>query len=743
MLTRRGKRIYEYLTNTNEEEPNSESSECVPPPKKKKVPKILDGQFYEIISIDEEDRVIAKCTECLEIKKGNLKSTGNFKTHYKIHGSRLKDLDEYLKNKTFVMPETSNSKQSDIRDVLPAVSTDKISSKLLDLVVDGNLSFNVAQLPSLQALLETVSGRKIMLPSRRKFMSTLNEKFQSMKTGLKELLAQQLYLCITCDVWSSRGQSYLGVTVHFLDESLESNNHRQSHVLAFKRLFGRQTYIQLAQKLDEIFEDYNIDIEKVTNIVTDGGSAFCKMFRKFGTDPDAEISEDYDEDDGDCDDDSDDLHRNEPDGDGTNSETQNPNIISLGDTVYMRNETGELFASDILDFDSQNQTPTSSEGYFGGNSPQLQITLPPQRRCFSHMLNLVSNSFDELLPPLAKEAMNAVYEKLRSLWNKTHRSSHSKSICKQILGCVLRTPCETRWNSKFDAIAQIHDINKLETVQPEGTKVNVLISQLRKEVKSAALLQNLTSTDIVVIAEYVKVMGPVARALDVLQGEHNCSQGFILPVLTSMKHAIEEYRTNSPIGSDFKATMLKVIVGSDRNHGELNSKNIGRFEKYFEFTEQNKELILASLTVPKFKADFICSDEDFMSAKRLLVAECNKFIDVRPTLTAEPELNEEQDDFFVSFASRRLARSTSLESEIDSEVSRYLADPEGNYSMLNKYPTIRSIYFRYNTTLSSSGAVERLFSQSLLIFTPRRNRISDEHFEQSLLLKYNRKLIKE
>ena len=289
-------------------------------------------------------------------------------------------------------------------------------------------------------------------------MSTLNERFEAMKCSLKQRLAEQSYLSITCDVWSSRGQSYLGVTVHYLDKSIENNEHRQSHVLAFKQLNGRQTYIQLAQKLDEIFEDYNIDIEKITNIVTDGGSAFCKMFRKFGTEPHAEIHENYvDDDDEDL---NDAIDQIEPDDNGTTSEAQNPNEMLLGDTVYMRNETGELFSSDILDFDSQDENPVHREGYFGGNAPQRQIKLPPQRRCFSHMLNLVSNSFDKLLPPLAQDAMNAVYEKLRALWNKTHRSSHSKAICKEVLGCVLPTPCETRRNSKYDSIAKIHDINK-------------------------------------------------------------------------------------------------------------------------------------------------------------------------------------------------------------------------------------------------------------------------------------------
>lgn len=130
-----------------------------------------------------------------------------------------------------------------------------------------------------------------------------------------------------------------------------------------------------------------------------------------------------------------------------------------------------------------------------------------------------------------------------------------------------------------------------------------------------------------------------------------------------------------------------------------------------------------------------------MNAEKLL-SECRKFtIASTETTNIEPELDQGNSDFMVSFTSRRAARNSSLGNDIESEVSRYLADPDTDYNMLNKYPTIRSVYFRFNTTLSSSGAVERLFSQSLMIFTLRRNRISAEHFEQTLLLKYNRKLI--
>lgn len=89
-------------------------------------------------------------------------------------------------------------------------------------------------------------------------------------------------------MWSSRGQSYLGVTVHFINEYFN----RESYLLAFKQLFLRQNYVYLAQPLDNIFNDYDIKIEQITHIVTDGGIAFCKMFKEFGNIADQSVMQD-------------------------------------------------------------------------------------------------------------------------------------------------------------------------------------------------------------------------------------------------------------------------------------------------------------------------------------------------------------------------------------------------------------------------------------------------------------------
>lgn len=425
----------------------------------------------------------------------------------------------------------------------------------MDFVVEGNLSFNVSQLPSLQALLQSVSGRKVIMPGRRKFMSKLESKFHAMKSSLKDILKEQQFLCVTCDVWSSRGQSYLGVTIHFINQ----DHKRESYLLAFKRLYARQTYLYLAQTLDEIFKDFEIDIEKITNIVTDGGSAFCKMFKEFGNTTDA-IIQDSPEDEYDDDAMFAPTTSSEPLDTRTTSSSEVSEEETL-DTVheFMQTETGELFQNEILQFDVVQNVIT--DDYFGGHisNEQPQIRMPPQRRCFSHLLNLASQDFGNMLPTIASRAFKQTYNKLNALWNTTNRSSYAKTICQNELGGSLKVPCDTRWNSKFDAINKIVGICKSDTIF-ERNKINILIKRLKTELHSANHLLTLDQSDISVMENYIKIMQPIATSLDTLQGEYNCSQGMILPVIFSMKHKISSFDVDCNIMGDFKQTMLEVIV---------------------------------------------------------------------------------------------------------------------------------------------------------------------------------------
>lgn len=71
------------------------------PAKKSKssVPKILDGKYYAIIC-STGTKVDAKCMTCLKVRKGDVRSTGNFMEHYRSAHPELKDaVEKYRKQK--------------------------------------------------------------------------------------------------------------------------------------------------------------------------------------------------------------------------------------------------------------------------------------------------------------------------------------------------------------------------------------------------------------------------------------------------------------------------------------------------------------------------------------------------------------------------------------------------------------------------------------------------------------------
>lgn len=139
---------------------------------------------------------------------------------------------------------------------------------MVDFIVDSNLSFNVVQKPALRKLLrkllENVSGRQISIPTSKRFMSKLSTMYDEVKAELKRTLKTQKYVCVTSDVWSARGYSYIGITVHFINAKYE----RKSYVLAFRPITGKQSYDVLTKIITNVFKEYDLEVCKITHIVT-------------------------------------------------------------------------------------------------------------------------------------------------------------------------------------------------------------------------------------------------------------------------------------------------------------------------------------------------------------------------------------------------------------------------------------------------------------------------------------------
>ena len=71
------------------------------------------------------------------------------------------------------------------------------------------------------------------------------------------------------------------------------------------------------------------------------------------------------------------------------------------------------------------------------------------------------------------------------------------------------------------------------------------------------------------------------------------------------------------------------------------------------------------------------------------------------------------------------------------ELDVYLNDTSREIVSLLKFPGILKLLKKYNTPLPSSAPVERLFSLGGQILVPKRNQMTDVHFERQLLLRAN------
>lgn len=82
-------------------------------------------------------------------------------------------------------------------------------------------------------------------------MDTLKNRYAEVHSKLIMQLKDQSYVCLTADVWSSRSQAYIGITVHYLTAAIE----RKSFLLAFRRLKERQTNDVLAKVIDAVLKE--------------------------------------------------------------------------------------------------------------------------------------------------------------------------------------------------------------------------------------------------------------------------------------------------------------------------------------------------------------------------------------------------------------------------------------------------------------------------------------------------------
>lgn len=174
-----------------------------------------------------------------------------------------------------------------------------------------------------------------------------------------------------------------------------------------------------------------------------------------------------------------------------------------------------------------------------------------------------------------------------------------------------------------------------------------------------------------------------------------------------------------------------------------------RFKNYFNFnTVEFRDALIASVTLPNFKLGWIYTFKNFYSHIADINQEVNKIIlQAARELAVEDkaatdteEIFFEEDDFFELEKQNdnvSLRAVNNFKQKVELEFLQYINNTDTSLISLNNYPTMKELFYKYNTCLASSAPVERLFSFAEIINNPRRHALTDNNFQKLVLLKSN------
>ena len=135
----------------------------------------------------------------------------------------------------------------------------------MNLVVSAVLPLHIVQLPEFTDLISVMQPNRQTM-SRAALRLKIKSKSKEAKDKIIALLKEQSFLATTCDCWSTYGKSYIGVTVHWINEVLQ----RKSACLALRRMNGSHTFDVIAAVLDKIHAEFGIR-RKIIRTTTDTG----------------------------------------------------------------------------------------------------------------------------------------------------------------------------------------------------------------------------------------------------------------------------------------------------------------------------------------------------------------------------------------------------------------------------------------------------------------------------------------
>uniref|UniRef100_A0A915M6Q3 BED-type domain-containing protein n=1 Tax=Meloidogyne javanica TaxID=6303 RepID=A0A915M6Q3_MELJA len=185
------------------------------------------------------------CQKRISRKKGNTKGTTR---HLMLHPSFFKQ---------FAMAKN--------------VEIPKMDDAILRFICLSSQSLSITEQESFTDMF-SLACPNYTVKNREYMTNLITKKFQSKYSGLKDALRKCQSCSFTTAIRHSKGQYFLSVTCHYIDDSFN----RCWKVLAAEPITGENTSNAITNKINEIFVDFGISPTKVHLFLRDAASSMCR-----------------------------------------------------------------------------------------------------------------------------------------------------------------------------------------------------------------------------------------------------------------------------------------------------------------------------------------------------------------------------------------------------------------------------------------------------------------------------------
>ncbi|XP_042236493.1 E3 SUMO-protein ligase ZBED1-like [Homarus americanus] len=324
--------------------------------------------------------------------------------------------------------------------------------------------------------------------------------------------------------------------------------------------------------------------------------------------------------------------------------------------------------------------------------------LPPDRSpCFAHTVQLVVKDGME-----HDGQVKHVLTKVSKLVNFCMRSTVATEVLSPQLNLQMAT-C-TRWNS------QLTMMRSVLRVSPQ------VWDNLDTPYK-------LNQYELNTVKELCDILEPFKYVTDQIQRQHTVTSSLVVNCVRGLRATLASLR------EVYNSKLVSTLQSSAETR-------LSKFESMEIFQ-------LAATLDPRYKLDW-CRDDEVQNIRDLLTQKYNDMaasVSRADTSTAEPPPMKRNK--FFALANRS---STPRPTPSDSEVSLYLSQPclPEDVDPLDywkaKHPefsVLTRLASRYLAIPATSSPVERLFSNAGKLFRPERCNLSDNRFEQLMMIRCN------